>query len=71
MWLIMDLLMDHRNGLKKIIMMLSLIRLDKNYGFAGGYNVALDQIDARYFVLLNSDIEVTPGWLAAIGKFHG
>lgn len=40
-----------------------IIRLDKNYGFAGGYNLALEQIDAKYFVLLNSDIEVTPGWL--------
>jgi len=40
-----------------------LIRLDKNYGFAGGYNLALTQIEARYYVLLNSDIEVTEGWL--------
>ncbi len=39
------------------------IILDKNYGFAGGYNRALNQIDAKYFVLLNSDIEVTPDWL--------
>lgn len=37
--------------------------LDKNYGFAGGYNRALNQIEAKYFVLLNSDIEVTPDWL--------
>lgn len=40
-----------------------LLRLEKNHGYAGGYNLALDQLDARYFVLLNSDIEVTPGWL--------
>jgi hypothetical protein len=40
-----------------------LIRLDKNHGFAEGYNRALEQIDAHYFVLLNSDIEVTEGWL--------
>ncbi len=40
-----------------------IIRLGKNHGFAGGYNLALDQIDAQYFVLLNSDIEVTEGWL--------
>ena len=39
------------------------IVLDKNYGFAGGYNKALAQIEADYFVLLNSDVEVTPGWL--------
>ncbi|MDR0810931.1 MAG: glycosyltransferase, partial [Paludibacter sp.] len=36
---------------------------DKNYGYAGGYNLALQQIDAEYFVLLNSDIEVTENWL--------
>jgi len=40
-----------------------IINLEKNYGFAEGYNLALKQIDARYFVLLNSDIEVTEGWL--------
>lgn len=34
-----------------------------NLGFAGGYNEALKQIDARYYVILNSDIEVTKGWL--------
>jgi len=41
----------------------NLIRLDKNHGFAGGYNLALSKINARYYVLLNSDIEVTEGWL--------
>jgi len=39
------------------------IILDKNYGFAGGYNKALAQIEADYYVLLNSDVEVTPNWL--------
>ena len=46
------------------------IRLDKNYGFTGGYNRAFKEVcslpDARgleYFVLINSDIEVTQGWL--------
>ena len=39
------------------------IRLDKNYGFTGGYNRALSQIDAEYIVLLNSDIEVPVNWL--------
>ena len=39
------------------------IVLDKNYGFAGGYNKAFEQIEADYFVLLNSDVEVTPHWL--------
>jgi GT2 family glycosyltransferase len=40
------------------------IQLDKNYGFCGGYNKALKQVVADYYVLLNSDIEVTPQWLA-------
>ena len=44
----------------------ALILLDKNYGFCGGYNRALRQVDADYFVLLNSDIEVTSGWLEPI-----
>jgi GT2 family glycosyltransferase len=40
-----------------------LILLDKNYGFADGYNMALKQIEATYYLLLNSDVEVTAGWL--------
>ena len=40
-----------------------LIVLDKNYGFADGYNQALQQVEAEYVVLLNSDVEVTPHWL--------
>jgi GT2 family glycosyltransferase len=46
-----------------------IIRLDKNYGFAGGYNLALEQIDAKYFLLINSDIEVTEGWLKPMVEF--
>ncbi len=40
-----------------------LITFDKNYGFAEGYNKALDQTDTEYTVILNSDVEVTPEWL--------
>ena len=40
-----------------------LIELDKNYGFAEGYNRAMQQVEAEYVVLLNSDVEVTPRWL--------
>lgn len=43
-----------------------LLALHKNLGFAGGYNEALKKVDADYFVLLNSDVEVTPGWLSPI-----
>lgn len=42
------------------------IPLDKNYGYAEGYNRALRQIEATYYVLLNSDIETTPGWLSPL-----
>ena len=40
-----------------------LIVLGKNYGFADGYNMALQQVEAEYVVLLNSDVEVTSRWL--------
>jgi len=46
-----------------------IISLDKNYGFAKGYNLALAQINAEYYILLNSDIEVTPGWTEPLTKF--
>lgn len=39
-----------------------VIKLDKNYGFTGGYNKSLAQIEAEYYILLNSDIEVTENW---------
>ncbi|MBQ6612798.1 MAG: glycosyltransferase family 2 protein [Alistipes sp.] len=38
------------------------IVLDQNYGFAGGYNRSLQQVDSDYVLLLNSDVEVTSGW---------
>lgn len=39
------------------------IKLEQNYGFCGGYNRALKQVEAQYYVLLNSDVEVTAQWL--------
>lgn len=42
---------------------LPVIVLDKNYGFADGYNKAIQQLDTEYVVLLNSDVETTTGWL--------
>lgn len=45
------------------------LRLDKNYGFAEGYNRAISKIQADYLVLLNSDVEVTPGWLEPMTIF--
>ena len=46
-----------------------LIVLDKNYGFADGYNRALEQVEAEYVVLLNSDVEVTPHWLEPMTSY--
>ena len=46
-----------------------IVVLDRNYGFAGGYDKALGQVDAEYFLLLNSDVEVTPGWLEPLLSF--
>ncbi|TAL59238.1 MAG: glycosyltransferase family 2 protein [Bacteroidetes bacterium] len=46
-----------------------LIKLDKNYGFAGGYNLAIEQLNSEYFVLMNTDIEVTGGWLEPLVSF--
>lgn len=42
---------------------IEIIRLERNYGFAEGYNRALEQVDAEFFILLNSDVEVTAGWV--------
>jgi GT2 family glycosyltransferase len=44
----------------------AVIALERNYGFCGGYNKALKQVEAENYVLLNSDVEVTPGWLSAM-----
>ena len=46
-----------------------LILFDRNWGFAEGYNKALAQIDAKYYLLLNSDIEVTHHWLTPLLEF--
>lgn len=43
-----------------------LIQFPENSGFAKGYNDALKQIEAEYFVVLNSDVEVTPHWIEPI-----
>ena len=46
-----------------------IIELEKNWGFAEGYNKALRQIDAEYYLLLNSDIRVTHHWLQPLVEF--
>jgi GT2 family glycosyltransferase len=42
---------------------IKIIILNQNHGFAEGYNQALKQINAKYYILLNSDVEVTSGWI--------
>lgn len=49
--------------LGKYFQEVKILLLNRNYGFAEGYNRALAQIEADYYVILNSDVEVTPGWL--------
>ncbi|MEY3565838.1 MAG: hypothetical protein RJA23_2008 [Bacteroidota bacterium] len=50
---------------------LRLISLDSNYGFTGGYNLGLEQLRGQYetFILLNTDVEVTPGWDQSLVDF--
>ena len=48
---------------------IKIISFDKNYGFTEGYNKALQQLESKYYLLLNSDIEVTEGWLEPLINF--
>jgi GT2 family glycosyltransferase len=43
-----------------------IIQNDRNYGFAEGYNKILQQVEADYFILLNSDVEVPPNWIQPV-----
>ncbi len=43
-----------------------IIQNDENYGYTGGYNRVMAQVKADYYILLNSDIEVTPGWIEPV-----
>ncbi len=45
---------------------IEIIINNSNEGFAKGYNSAFKQVEADYYVLLNSDVEVTPNWIAPI-----
>jgi GT2 family glycosyltransferase len=49
----------------------NVLPLKRNFGFAGGYNVALEQLKGQfdYYLLLNSDVEVTENWIAPLKSF--
>ena len=52
----LEILSSQFPGVKTVV-------FDKNYGFAGGYNLAISKIDYEYILLLNSDVEATEGYL--------
>lgn len=54
---------DSVEFLKKNFPSVNLIQIEKNFGFAEGYNVALKRVGADYYVLLNQDVEVTSSWI--------
>ncbi|MEO8069470.1 MAG: glycosyltransferase family 2 protein [Flavobacteriales bacterium] len=45
------------------------IAMPTNQGFAGGYNTALEQVESEFFILLNSDVEVTTGWVDGLLRY--
>lgn len=55
--------------LSKEFPMVRQVVLDRNYGFAEGYNRGLQPIEAEYYLLLNSDVEVREGWLAPMLQY--
>ncbi|MCE2895273.1 MAG: glycosyltransferase family 2 protein [Flammeovirgaceae bacterium] len=57
---------DSVEFIRKFFPTVQLINIERNLGFCGGYNFALKQVSATYYVLLNSDVEVTNGWLHPI-----
>ena len=57
---------DSLEVLRKEFPSVKTIVLDINYGFAEGYNKAIEQVESEYVVLLNSDVEVTEGWLSPL-----
>ncbi|HSH20559.1 MAG TPA: glycosyltransferase family 2 protein [Draconibacterium sp.] len=57
--------------LKQFYPSVKIIDLEANFGFAEGYNRALQKVSAEYLVLLNSDVKVTENWIeSCIAKFE-
>lgn len=57
---------DSVSFLKENFSQVKIIQNKENYGFAGGYNEGLKQIDHKFYCLLNSDVEVTENWIEPI-----
>ena len=57
---------DSIEYLQKNFPSIHIIRLSQNFGYARGYNEGLKQVDADYYILLNSDVEVRPGWIEPV-----
>jgi GT2 family glycosyltransferase len=57
---------DSVNFVRKNFPSVRTIQNSSNAGFAGGYNEALKHVEAKYYVLLNQDVEVTPGWVERV-----
>lgn len=54
---------DSLSFLQQYFPQVGIIKIEENLGYAKGYNYALAQVDADYFILLNSDVETTPNWI--------
>lgn len=57
---------DSLDFLRTTFPQVSIIKISQNEGYSEGYNIALNQIEAEYYVLLNSDVEVTQDWLKPV-----
>lgn len=60
---------DSRDFMQQQYPNIQLIVLAKNYGYAGGYNQALAQVNAQYYVLLNSDVALSENWLEPLVSY--
>jgi GT2 family glycosyltransferase len=54
--------------IRKKFPQVSIVQNDGNYGYAKGYNLALEKINADIFILLNNDVEVTSGWIEPVAR---
>ena len=59
---------DSLSFLKQCFPTVHLIDNKDNFGYAKGYNLALKEVNAEYYILLNSDVEVTFNWTDSIIK---